>query len=189
MLQKNSNHCRFFISAFVPLREIPSGNGNNTSNASWIDKFKNLIDILERNRGEDALSMVLSILSAIGITNVAIYTAIGMFTWPISFIKGTKSAKDQMQDIEDRHLNNTFNINSLREKERTHGHLSDKEMKRLRKLEEQERMNILEERFVNSYRNSVFYQFRFLLRPVQVVFGVLVLAISILIWASLLITK
>lgn len=101
----------FLNSAFVPLREIPNDNGNNTSNASWIDKFKNLIDILERNRGEDAMSMVLSILSAIGVTNVAIYTAIGMFTWPISFIKGTKSAKEQIQTIEDRHLNNTFNIN------------------------------------------------------------------------------
>lgn len=180
----------FIFRAFVPLREIPGNGGNSTANStSWIDKFKSLVDILERNRGEDALSMVLSILSALGVTNVAIYTAIGLFNWPVSFIKGTKSAAEQQAEIEDRHLNNTFNINSLREKERTCGQLTEKERSRLRRLEERERMNSLEERYVASYRNSRFYQFRVLLRPLQIVFGVLVLAISVLIWASLLITK
>lgn len=176
------------IGAFVPLRET-GGNGNNSTNQSWINKFENFIDILEKNRGEDAISMVLSILSAIGVTNVAIYTAIGLFSWPVGFIKGTKSAKAQKQEIEDRHLNNTFNINSLREKERTCGNLTDKERQRLRRLEVQERWNSMEERYVNSYRNSVFYQFRFLLRPVQIGFGVLVFAISVLVWVSLLITN
>jgi len=177
------------IGAFVPLRESPGGNGNNSTNQSWIDKFENFIDILEKNRGEDAISMVLSILSAIGVTNVAIYTAIGLFSWPIGFIKGTKSAKAQMEDIEDRHLNNTFNINSLREKERTCGNLTDKERARLRRLEDQERMTSLEEHYVKSYRDSIFYKFRFLLRPTQIAFGVIIFAISILIWVSLLITN
>lgn len=133
--------------------------------------------------------MVLSILTALGVTNVAIYTAIGLFNWPVSFIRGTKSAREQMSEIEDAHLNNTFNINSLREKERTSGHLTEKERARLRRLEEQERVNNLEERYVNSYRSSRFYQFRLLLRPLQILFGLCVLAISLLFWASLLITK
>lgn len=179
----------FCFSAFVPLREIPNSNNNGTSNSSWIDKFKNLIHVLEKNRGEDALSMVLSILTGIGVTNLAIYTAYGMFSWPVSFIKGTKSAKDQMQEIEDRHLNNIFNINSLKEKQRTCGALTDKEIKRLRKLEEEERLNSVEEQYINLYRNSLFYQFRYLLRPLQIVFGIGVLFISILVWISLLITK
>lgn len=178
------------FSAFVPLRQIPNNNGNSTNdNSSWIDKFKNLIDVLEKNRGQDALSMVLSILTAIGVTNVAIYTAIGMFSWPIGFIKGTKSAREQIQDLEERHLNNMFNINSLREKERTCGHLTEKERRRLARLEDQERMNTLEEQYVNSYRNTIFYQLRYLMRPIQIIFGVFVLIISILIWISLLITK
>lgn len=179
------SHCR----AFVPLRDIPNSNNNGTDNSSWIDKFENIISVLERNRGVDALSMVLSILTAIGVTNVAIYTAFGMFSWPVSFIKGTKSAREQMQEIEDRHLNNTFNINSLREKERTCGHLTDKELKRLRRLEEQQRFNSVEERYIKMYRESRFYQFRFLFRPIQILFGVLVLTISVLIWISLFITK
>ncbi|KAI2805818.1 putative lysosomal cobalamin transporter [Blomia tropicalis] len=178
------------IGAFVPLRQIPNNNGNSTNNnSSWIDKFKNLIDVLEKNRGQDALSMVLSILTAIGVTNVAIYTAIGMFSWPIGFIKGTKSAREQIQDLEERHLNNMFNINSLREKERTCGHLTEKERRRLARLEDQERMNTLEEQYVNSYRNTIFYQLRYLMRPIQIIFGVFVLIISILIWISLLITN
>nr|XP_027197933.1 histone deacetylase 8-like isoform X1 [Dermatophagoides pteronyssinus] len=142
------------IPAFVPLRPTPDPNNNG----SWIDKFKNIINVLEKNRGEDAMSMVLSILSAFGVTIVAIYTAFGMFSWPVSLIKGTKSARTQLQDIEDRHLNNSFNINSLREKLRTTGQLTDREMNRLRILEEQERMTNLEESFVNEYRESYFYR-------------------------------
>lgn len=171
--------------AFVPLRPTPDPNNNG----SWIDKFKNLINVLEKNRGEDAMSMVLSILTAIGVTNVAIYTAFGMFSWPVSLIKGTKSARTQLQDIEDRHLNNSFNINSLREKLRTTGHLTEREMNRLRSLEEQERMTSLEESYVIEYRESYFYRLRFLFRPIQIFFGTIILLISILVWISLLITK
>lgn len=174
------------IGAFVPLRPGPDPENRNET---WIDKFKNIIDVLGRNRGEDALSMVLSILTVIGVTNVAIYTAYGMFSWPVGFMKGTKSARDQLQEIEDRHLNNTFNINSLREKLRTTGHLTDKEMSRLRRLEEQERINTLEERFIVAYRSSFFYRLRFLFRPIQIAFGSFILVISILIWISLFITN
>lgn len=173
------------IGAFVPLRPTPDPNNNG----SWIDKFKNLINVLEKNRGEDAMSMVLSILTAIGVTNVAIYTAFGMFSWPVSLIKGTKSARTQLQDIEDRHLNNSFNINSLREKLRTTGHLTEREMNRLRSLEEQERMTSLEESYVIEYRESYFYRLRFLFRPIQIFFGTIILLISILVWISLLITN
>ncbi|OTF83938.1 hypothetical protein BLA29_001449 [Euroglyphus maynei] len=143
------------IPAFVPLRPTPNPNNNNQS---WIDKLENLINVLEKNRGEDAMSMVLSILTAIGVTIVAIYTAFGMFSWPVSLMKGTKSARTQLQDIEDRHLNNCFNINSLREKLRATGHLTDREMNRLRILEEQERMTNLEESYVNEYRESYYYR-------------------------------
>lgn len=163
--------------------------GEGAVNGTWIDKFEKIIGIFEKNRGEDAISMVLSILTAIGVTNVAIYTAFGMFSWPVDFIRGTKSASEHIQEIEDRHLNNTFNINSLREKQRTTGHLTDKELRRLQRLEEQERITSIEERYINLYRNSVFYKLRFLLRPLQIVFGVFVLLISILLWISLLITK
>nr|XP_027197934.1 probable lysosomal cobalamin transporter isoform X2 [Dermatophagoides pteronyssinus] len=173
------------IGAFVPLRPTPDPNNNG----SWIDKFKNIINVLEKNRGEDAMSMVLSILSAFGVTIVAIYTAFGMFSWPVSLIKGTKSARTQLQDIEDRHLNNSFNINSLREKLRTTGQLTDREMNRLRILEEQERMTNLEESFVNEYRESYFYRLRFLFRPIQMTIGSIILLISILVWISLLITN
>lgn len=167
------------------MRPIPDPN----KNATWIDKFKNIINVLEKNRGEDALSMVLSILTAIGVTNVAIFTAYGMFSWPVSFIKGTKSARNQMQEIEERHLNITFNINCLKEKLKTTGSLSQSEMTRLQRLEEQQRINNFEERLVNLYRSSLFYKFRFILRPVQIFFGILIVLISIFIWISLVITK
>ena len=133
--------------------------------------------------------MALSILTSLGVINLVIYTGIGLFSWPIGFIKGTKSAHSQMMDIEDRHLNNAFNINSLREKQRTQGNLTSRELARLRRLEEQERRNNVEEHILSSYQNSLFYRCRYLTRPVQITFGVMVLGVSVLIWASLLITN
>ncbi|KAF7488373.1 putative lysosomal cobalamin transporter [Sarcoptes scabiei] len=162
---------------------------NTHQNETWIDKFKNIIDELEKNSGEDTISILLNILTFFGVSIVAFYTAFGMFSWPINWIKGTKSARNQMQEIEDRHLNNAFNINCLREKLRTTGHLTDSELNRLNRLEEQERRTNIEERFVNSYRNSLFYRFRYLIRPIQIFSGIIILLISLLIWISLTITN
>ncbi|CAG2123079.1 unnamed protein product, partial [Medioppia subpectinata] len=106
------------IGAFIPLHEYhPHNNGTNSS-SEWIDDMKFIIDDLSRNRGEDALSMVLSILSSVGVIYLVIFTGFGMSSFPIGLIRGTRSARMEIERIQDSHLANQTKINALRDRER-----------------------------------------------------------------------
>ena len=179
------------FSAFIPLRERPHNNPNvtNSSDQKWIDELKFIWDDLSQNRGEDALSMVLSILSSIGVIQLVIFTGFGMSSFPIGLIRGTKSARQQIESIQDSHLTNQTKINALRDKERIGGRLTPREKRQLAKLEEQERAITREEQYLLTYRGSLFYKLRNLMRPLQIGFGLIVGVLSLIIWVSLLITK
>jgi hypothetical protein len=172
------------------LRESPNPNNNGTSNSSkWIHDLEFLIEDLSRNKGEDALYMVLSILTSIGVINLVIFTGFGMSSWPIGLIRGTKSASHQIEEIQDSHLINQTKINALKDRERVGGRLTARERRQLAKLEETERLISREEHHLLYYRSSLFYKCRKFIRPLQIVFGCVAGALSLLVWISLLMTK
>jgi len=128
-------------------------------------------------------------LTSIGVINLVIFTGFGMSSWPIGLIRGTKSARTQIEEIQDSHLVNQTKINALKDRERIGNHLTARERRQLAKLEEQERVISREENHLLYYRSSLFYKCRKLLRPLQIVFGCLVGALALLIWISLLMTN
>jgi len=147
------------------------------------------MDDLGKNKGQDALSMVLSILTSIGVINLVIFTGFGMSSWPIGLIRGTKSARQQIEEIQDSHLINQTKINALKDRERIGNRLTARERRQLAKLEETERNISREENHLLFYRSSLFYKCRRLIRPLQIVFGFVAGALSLLVWISLLMTK
>lgn len=172
------------VGAFVPLKDAP-----NANSTEW-EKIEFLIDDLKKSRGEDALAMVLSILSLIGMINLVFYTAFGLFSWPMGLIRGTKSAKSQLEQIQDQHLVNQTRINALKDKERLNGgRLSVKERRQLTILEEAERVAGREEQAVDEHRASMAYKLRIVIRPLQIAIGFILICLAILIWISLLLTK
>ncbi|CAG2164771.1 unnamed protein product [Oppiella nova] len=180
-------------STFIPLREYspPPNSTTNGTNSSheWIDDMKFILDDLTRNKGEDALSMVLSILTSVGVIQLVIFTAFGMSSFPIGLIRGTKSARLEMERIQDSHLTNQTKINALRDRERIGNRLTPRERRQLTKLEENERIITREEQYLLTYRGSLFYKLRNLVRPLQIGFGFILCALSLIIWVSLLITN
>lgn len=151
--------------------------------------MESIIDELGRHKGQDALSMVLNILTAIGVINLVIFTGFGMSSWPIGLIRGTKSARLQIEEIQDSHLTNQTKINALKDRERIGSRLTARERRQLAKLEENERVISREEHHLLYYRSSLFYKCRKLIRPLQIVFGCVAGALSLLVWVSLLMTK
>ncbi|CAG2101600.1 unnamed protein product [Medioppia subpectinata] len=177
------------IGAFIPLHEYhPHNNGTNSS-SEWIDDMKFILDDLSRNRGEDALSMVLSILSSVGVIYLVIFTGFGMFSFPIGLIRGTRSARMEIERIQDSHLANQTKINALRDRERIGNRLTPREKRQLVKLEENERIITREEEYLLTYRGSLFYKLRNLVRPLQIGLGLLAIILSLIVWISLLITN
>lgn len=173
------------IGAFAPLKEIPAAGSNATE---W-EKIQFLWSELKKNKGEDALSMVLSILSVLGMINLVFYTGFGMFSWPMGLIRGTKSARDQSEEIQEQHLVNQTRINALKDKQRIGGRLSGREAKQLAKLEREERQISRQEQLVDEVRDSLWYKCRRFVRPFEVTLGSLLGLLAFLIWISLLLTN
>ncbi|XP_054152892.1 probable lysosomal cobalamin transporter [Oppia nitens] len=179
------------IGAFIPLQEIPSAVDNSTSSNSseWINELRFIWDDFSRNRGEDALSMVLSILTSFGVLLLIVYTGFGMSSFPIGLIRGTKSARLEMERIQESHLTNQTRINGLRDKQRIGSKLTPRERRQLSKLEENERIITLEEQYLLTYRGSLFYKLRNLVRPLQIGIGFIAASLSLIVWISLLLTN
>lgn len=170
-----------YYRAFVPLKGAPD---NTTS--EW-DRIQAFIDELEKNRGEDAIEMVLSILSVLGVINVIFYTGFGVASWPIGLIRGSRSVKKQLEEISNQHLVNQMRINTLREKERmSGGRLTQREQSQLSQLQEIERSITQEEKHLEGYRRGWFYRLRHPIRFIQIWTGVGGLAAGLVIWLSLL---
>jgi len=174
------------VGAIAPLRKLPDR--TNPNSTEW-DKIKFLWNDLKENKGEDALSMVLSILSIIGMVNVVFYTGFGMFSWPMGLIRGTKSARNQSEEIQEQHLVNQTRINALKDKQRIGGRLSAREQKQLEKLERMERHITRQEQLVEEVRGSLWYKCRRFMRPLEITTGVVLGLLALLIWTSLLLTN
>ncbi|CAG2122698.1 unnamed protein product, partial [Medioppia subpectinata] len=86
-------------------------------------------------------------------------------------------------------LANQTKINALRDRERIGNRLTPREKRQLVKLEENERIITREEQYLLTYRGSLFYKLRNLVRPLQIGLGLLAVILSLIVWISLLITN
>ena len=171
--------CLTFCRAFIPLR--PSS-GNFTDWTEIVKEFG-------KNKGEDALSMVLSILSLLGMINLVFYTGFGLSSWPIGLIRGTKSARAQHEEIQNKHIVVQTRINALKDKLRLTNKLTNREKRLLASLEEEERNMNREERLVAEHRQSWKYKIRSITRPMEITLGLSAAVLGVLLWISLLLTK
>ena len=74
--------------AFLPMTQLPSGNGTTNGSSSWEEKIKFLIDELGANRGEDTLAFSVNIVTILGMLAVVVYTSFGLSAMPLELIKG-----------------------------------------------------------------------------------------------------
>lgn len=172
-----------FTRAFVPLKPPPA-----TNSTEW-ERIKELFENLGSNKGEDTISMVLSILCVLGTVNLVFYTGFGVSSWPIGMIRGTSSARKQFEQIQSRNIVIQTQINALRDKQRITSRLNAREKRLLARLEEEERTMRREEDLVGQHVHSWLYKLRVIIRPVEIFFGIAAASLTLIIWISLLLTK
>nr|XP_022319135.1 probable lysosomal cobalamin transporter [Crassostrea virginica] len=168
------------VGAFVGVNHgSPSPNGNNTN------QWKRIVDMFKEfgteTRAEDALSFVMSILSLLGMLALIMYSAYGMSAMPMSLIKGTKSAKKERMDVQNRRSRIADRSRSIREKYNRRN--------RDQGLDEEERLLEREEKHLQAKENSILQKCLMVLRPFEVVFGILFFLVTLLIFVSLLLTN
>ena len=168
------------ISLFFNIKHEHAGN----STLSFDD-----LNGLVSNGGFKVISSLLSVLGGLGMLNLIIYTGFGMATYPIDLIRGLKDVKQEFDEVSRRQMSNTAAINSLRSKRAYLGRLSEEDELLLRRLETKERDDQLKETVMRNHLSSWSYKFKFVIRPLQIVSGVLFLLISVLIIVSLIINN
>lgn len=146
--------------------------------------FNKIIHLAETTKVQDALNMVLTILTIGGFLNITFYTASGIFSWPIGLFLGTSSVANRFSAVNDRELILRMRINTLQEKSRV-GQLTTREREQLIEAENDLRDVEREEIALSGYSGSLTYKLRKCIRPLQILVGSIFGILSIVLVVTL----
>lgn len=179
----------FLLGFFVPA-------AGDDKQAHWdLDYFKKLI---AQNHGEKALTFALGLLVTMGTFLYVVYTGAGLALLPISFIKSAPaisapqlSATTTSQLEQNRERQRQLEMRNVGRQEG----MSRKDRRELDALVREEQTLVRRERLAAEAQGegrSVIYQFWLklcvLFRPIKMLGGIILLLLSVLVWASMLIT-
>lgn len=150
--------------------------------------FSKMVHLVGTNKFQDALNMVLTILTTVGFLNITFYTASGIFSWPIGLFLGTSSVANRFTAINDRELILRMRINTLQEKSRV-GRLTPREREQLVEAENDLREVEREEIALSGYSSSLTYKLRKCIRPTQIIVGSTFGLLSIVLVVTLIIVN
>ncbi|XP_060082388.1 probable lysosomal cobalamin transporter [Ylistrum balloti] len=170
------------IGAFVPTKNPPN------PNATDYQKIEALFADLTTNDGEDALSFVISIISLLGMCALVTYTAYGMSALPMGLIKGRRGAKSERMTVQSERSSAQSRIQSLKDKYSGRS-MSSRRRNDLSNMEESERLMERREKHLVANETSILQRCLVVLRPFEVIFGILFFLVTLLIFVSLLLTN
>lgn len=150
--------------------------------------FNKILHIIETTKFQNALTMVMTMLTTAGFLNVTFYTASGLFSWPIGLLYGTFSVATRYNDVNDRETLLRLRISSLQEKSRA-GRLTPTEREQLLQAETDLRNLEREEIALAGYTNSITYKFRKAIRPLQILIGILFGLLSLFLIVTLILVN
>lgn len=172
------------IGALVHTKPLPSKSGN----ASDWDKLEALFD-MESNWIENSLSLVMSILSLLGMVTLFVYTAYGMAALPIGLIKGHRNVGMEKMQITNRKTETRAKVEGIRNKyTKGRRNMSTRDASRISDLEESEALMERKERHLEA-KDTCCQKCLVVLRPFQIVFGICFIALALLVFISLLLTN
>ncbi|GAB1607377.1 probable lysosomal cobalamin transporter [Argonauta hians] len=172
------------MGAFLPKRDI-----SNAPNATDWQKIEDLLKSLGDNRGEDALSFLISTLSLLGMLAIVTYTAYGMSAMPIRLIKGYRNISKDRQAAEQIRNVTTDNIDAIKSKYTGRRSMSSRDQVRVAELEENRRFIERQERHLAEQQNSCLRKCLLVFRPFEIFVGVFCLLLTLLVFLSLLLTN
>lgn len=172
------------VGAFVPYRSMPA---NSTT---W-DKFEHVIVDMDKSRIQDALFLVLFILTTFGMLFMIFYMGMGLSCFPIGLIRGSQKTEDEQSSVREKKFRVQAKISALMEKKQMGKKLSSREQRTLAELQEEERFMNQQENYLEHSQNTgvVFRKLRPVLRVLNIVLGVVGIGFGFFLWLSLLLTN
>uniref|UniRef100_A0A6G1SN97 Putative lysosomal cobalamin transporter n=1 Tax=Aceria tosichella TaxID=561515 RepID=A0A6G1SN97_9ACAR len=150
--------------------------------------FDKALSIKGITKFQGSILMVLTVIYLMGFINVSFYTASGLFSWPIGLLLGTSSISKRSDTVNDQSDLFRVRINNLRERARV-GQLTAREQEQLERAEDDLRRLDQEGTVLSGYSSSWSYKLRYIIRPVQMVTGLIFGCLSILLVVTLIIVN
>ncbi|XP_013083911.2 probable lysosomal cobalamin transporter [Biomphalaria glabrata] len=171
------------IGAFVPTKSYP-----NSNSTEW-KKIEALFKDIASTGIEDALSFVISIFSLIGMFGIVSYTAYGISALPMDLIKGRRSIKKELSETVAEKEDKRNQRQALRDKYSRQSTLSRRATRLDENLSEQERLMSRRQRHLQLSEKSWLRKCMLLLRPFEIIFGIIFFLLALLLFVSLLLTN
>lgn len=150
--------------------------------------INHIIHIVEAPKFQQALNLVFSFLTIAGLANVALYTGSGLFCWPIGLLMGTTSVASSLNRLNDREVTLRLRVNNLQQRERT-GRLTPNEREELANAEQELRELERDELVLTGYRYTLNYRLRVMIRPLQIILGILFTMFSLFLLITLILVS
>lgn len=160
----------------------------NTSGYDSNVIFEKIIHLAQTTKFQNAITMVLTIITTAGFLNVAFYTASGIFSWPIGLLLGTSSVSKRVEAVTELETQLRTRIHTLQTKSRL-SQLTPRESQQLLDAERELRDLEGEEVALAGYSSSLTYKLRCATRPMQIIIGSLFATLSIVLVVSLMLAN
>lgn len=174
------------IGALVPSTSTPK---DVTSNSTEWQKIDFLLHDMTETRLEDALSFVISIFSLVGLLCLISYTAYGMSAMPMDLIKGQSSAKSERLQTQRERQDRQRQRQALRQKYSSRASMSSRAQRVDDILAQEESLINRQERHLQAAEKSWCRKCWVLLRPFEIIIGVVCFVMALLVFLSLLLTN
>ncbi|GFN89415.1 lmbr1 domain containing 1 [Plakobranchus ocellatus] len=171
------------IGALVPGRSSP-----NANSTEW-QKIDFLLHDMNQTRLEDALSFVISIFTLVGMLLLIMYTAYGMSAMPMDLIKGQGSAKAERLQTQKERQQRQRQRQAIRQKYSSRSTMSSRAQRVDDILAAEESLISRQERHLQAAERSWLNKCWVLLRPFEIVIGVVCFVVALLVFLSLLLTN
>ncbi|KAI0232159.1 putative lysosomal cobalamin transporter, partial [Lamellibrachia satsuma] len=139
---------------------------------------------------EDAISFVMSTMTAAGWLALVVYTAYGMSAWPVDLIRGSRSTAAERVDTVEALEETQARIHGIRSRyPGRSARMSSRDRQRLEQLEDHEQLIERRQSHLVVNEGSCLHRCSALLRPFKIAMAVLFILVATLIFISLILTN
>lgn len=167
---------------FLPFRDSPPSNGTQWQRFEWY------LEELEANKGEDLLVFLLNVLNLIGMILLTIYAGYGLSSLPCGMIRGQRTVGTDVDNVETQIEELEKQIKEIKDRF-AQGTVPRFEQSQIERLEQQVRLLSRTHRDLNQAARSAVNRCQTILRPFQLILGVIFSMFGFLIFLSLLLTN
>jgi len=167
---------------FIPFSGTPPSNSTE-----W-EKFEWFISELETNQGRDLLLFLLNTLNIIGLGLLILYTGYGVSSLPCGLIRPTRGVRMMRSSVERQIEEIERNIRDISGRH-GEGQVPRFEQSQLERLEQQARLLRREHRDLDQRAKTAVSRLQVILRPFELLIGVVFSIFGFLLFLSLLLTN